>query len=145
MQFFNLLIALFTFFTAALAVPTDMIQGRSSPAPPPVVPGTYCRQNNNFVLSPQCYFGTHFDPYTRTAGLYLYNYACDEIGYYPDAPVGQVFDFDSELPYVVVVTSLEMYAAPEFLYSDDGKLGGDGAECWFDSEGWYACAQLFDC
>ncbi|RDW66800.1 hypothetical protein BP5796_09549 [Coleophoma crateriformis] len=81
------------------------------------VPGVAaCETSTNLK---QCSLVSHWNDLTETNVMYLYNNRCEIIGG-PTVPIPTSqapYDFNSSLPYVVVVLQWSPTGLPEFLYA----------------------------
>jgi hypothetical protein len=142
MRLLNLTIVLLGLITSALAV------YELRPAPPPLFPNRLCRDFTTVFtqFGSRCTLATHFmAPSTpTTVHLWVYDINCVLIGENPSVPSERAFDFDSQLPYALVMDRFWSMTPPGFWYAGMG-WGSDDRECWVDDEKRYVCSQVFQC
>lgn len=116
--------------------------------PPPLFSNSLCRDFRRVFrqYGSRCTLVTHFmAPSTpTTVHLHAYDINCNLIGENSSVPTERGFDFDSQLPFVVVMDRFLNMTPPGFWYAGMA-FGSDVRECWVDKEECYVCSQVFQC
>jgi hypothetical protein len=135
-------------FTISLA-PTTPIPQTTVLTPPPLIPGTFCRDFREcFTQSgSRCVLGSRFS--ADVVHLHVMDIECNLLGQgLVEVGKAGVLEVGGER---IGLERLMGGKAPVFLY-EGWKFGGDGRECWVDGEegegegqGEFSCAQVFEC
>jgi hypothetical protein len=79
-----------------------------------------------------------------TVHLHAFDIKCNLIGENASISTQGGTDFDTQLPYVLVIDRYLNMTPPSFWYAGMG-WGSDIRECWVDEDQRLVCSQVFQC
>lgn len=142
MKLFNLLMNLLVPFSA-------LAMYKLRPAPPPLQANGLCRDFRTVFMQfdSRCTLASHLEGTSTPTTIHLraFDIDCNLLGENPAVSTKERnFDFNSQLPYVIVMERFWNATPPGFWYAGMG-WGSDVRECWMDEHMRYVCSQVFQC